>query len=998
MAFSRLTWFAFVGASAGLAFLGPTACSSQPTASSSASTALQAVGKATALEFLDLSSDAVATTCSGSFFVQTVDAAGNAMAPASRVDFTLSSASTVGGFVTFYSGPKCATRLLGSTIDPGSPASPRIYFKRDVASNTSITLTATDKASVLTPASSPVTIAPDNTFATPLDQWPGWYKGATNIPSPKTGVVNVKAYGAVGDGKTDDTGAILFAIWSNVGQFETRTGKGSAGDATDAIIYFPKGTYLISRPLLWMDAGTSKYSAATWQDNYGTGNWVSELSMQGENKTDTVIRYKDATQKPLHAKTSCWENAYVNSVLYTASFAISKIATYLPSQCYDDPDPGNPNHCEGGETNDAFRNHIQNLTIDIGMGNPHLVGIDYVGSNNTRIDNVNIVSGDRQGCVGLSTWRFSEGPELFTNVFIGGFDTGFLASGEMQFNRSTGTYDPYGSPKFSTLEHVRLQDQNVAGAVLPGMAEGGMRDIESDQSLNGNVPAFAITNSADLPSESTNSLAIVDSSFVGSGATAAIALLQDGAAPMPEVFLRNSVSKGYSALLSENGTAVSGISNELGNEWESMGALFLAGHGGTASLNLPTSETPVFQDDTGAGTSYANWAFLPNNCSNTESGVTDCTTMIQAALDDATKSTVVIPWGWYGISSPLSAGVNDSSNAKRILGLGAHFVALPSKGSSLNEAPLFDIVDIQSGGTLWLDGIDVIYRPGPLGGPEPAHFGDSESPFPVYGLSSTGTFVPVLLNQANKTTLVLRDIDNVTYLNEHTAGVVPAPVYLESVAYGPFVFVDQPAYARNLDPEVAPASEKFFECNSTSTGHNEPADFLQQGYSHAIASGAGAQLWVLGLKTENREWPSATDGGNATGCDFTKTGSPSNHDGADVPSNSLLEVDYGASAEVIGLQTYDHRVNSTDTLGNPTGAIRAFESKVSVEGYFAGGGSNNGYSVLVQQFYETKNSQLFESWICSFHGTCQPYDGILVSGAGYSNGGSGSSFPIYIGY
>ena len=46
-----------------------------------------------------------------------------------------------------------------------------------------------------------------------------------------TGLISVKSYGALGDGSTDDTDAIQTAI--------------NSGDT----IYFPKGTYLISRPI-----------------------------------------------------------------------------------------------------------------------------------------------------------------------------------------------------------------------------------------------------------------------------------------------------------------------------------------------------------------------------------------------------------------------------------------------------------------------------------------------------------------------------------------------------------------------------------------------------------------------------------------------------------------------------------------------------------------------------------------------------------------------------
>ncbi|KAK3324790.1 pectate lyase superfamily protein-domain-containing protein [Cercophora scortea] len=57
---------------------------------------------------------------------------------------------------------------------------------------------------------------------------------------------NVKDYGAVGDGKTDDTAAINLAI-SDGGRCGPNCGSSSI---KGALVYFPAGTYLISSPIL----------------------------------------------------------------------------------------------------------------------------------------------------------------------------------------------------------------------------------------------------------------------------------------------------------------------------------------------------------------------------------------------------------------------------------------------------------------------------------------------------------------------------------------------------------------------------------------------------------------------------------------------------------------------------------------------------------------------------------------------------------------------------
>ncbi len=57
---------------------------------------------------------------------------------------------------------------------------------------------------------------------------------------------NVKAYGAKGDGTTDDTEAINKAVADG-----DRCGEGcDSSTTTPAIVYFPAGTYVVSKPII----------------------------------------------------------------------------------------------------------------------------------------------------------------------------------------------------------------------------------------------------------------------------------------------------------------------------------------------------------------------------------------------------------------------------------------------------------------------------------------------------------------------------------------------------------------------------------------------------------------------------------------------------------------------------------------------------------------------------------------------------------------------------
>jgi hypothetical protein len=267
----------------------------------------------------------------------------------------------------------------------------------------------------------------------------------------------------------------------------------------------------------------------------------------------------------------------------------------------------------------------------------------------------------------------------------------------------------------------------------------------------------------------------------------------------------------------------------------------------------------------------------------------------------------------------------------------------------------------------------------------------------------------VLLNTTNTTIVVLRDVENITYLDQPRQASGPfSPVYLESVAFGPFNFVNRQVWARNLDSEVAPESPKFLSCatgTATTTNKrcgvvstqttNEPVDFLQQGNSHATVTQTspknGASLWALGFKVENREEPAI--------CLYDQSGSGV-HDGAGLPANSVLEVDQGAKAEILGLESFVHRLNSNDDNGKPIGAVvsnaaTSVPSPISVEGFLSAGSADQEYACIVQQSYpDGTQSLIYQFEYCATHSN------VFCS---YSNGsqpasGPASAFPIYVGH
>ena len=176
--------------------------------------------------------------------------------------------------------------------------------------------------------------------------------------------INVRDYGAKGDGSTDDTEAIRQAVIQNLTQHRT--------------LFFPIGTYLVSDVIEWKD---------------GNGVFGAFLTWQGEGMGQTIIKLQDKSanfQNP--------ENP--QAIVRTGSLGTLN-----------------------GQGPRAHSNYFFDMTFDIGKDNPGAIGVDFTASNTGAVENVAIVSGDGQGAVGLELTR-EVGPCLIKNVTVKGFDIG----------------------------------------------------------------------------------------------------------------------------------------------------------------------------------------------------------------------------------------------------------------------------------------------------------------------------------------------------------------------------------------------------------------------------------------------------------------------------------------------------------------------------------------------------------------------------------------------
>ncbi len=187
-----------------------------------------------------------------------------------------------------------------------------------------------------------------------------------------TGYIDVKeAFGAVGDGKTDDTAALnaAFAVLPNRIPLAYHT------------LYLPPGTYLVS-DMLW----SSRFFAVI-----------------GAGVDKTIIKLRD--------KADGFQNAADPRPVWRAS------STKGP--------PGSNPAVNGS----SISLYITGLTLETGKGNPGAKGLEYHANNVGRLEDVHIRSGDGTGVVGLDLTHKTNGPALIKRVRVSGFDHGITSTG-----------------------------------------------------------------------------------------------------------------------------------------------------------------------------------------------------------------------------------------------------------------------------------------------------------------------------------------------------------------------------------------------------------------------------------------------------------------------------------------------------------------------------------------------------------------------------------------
>lgn len=231
-------------------------------------------------------------------------------------------------------------------------------------------------------------------------------------------------------------------------------------------------------------------------------------------------------------------------------------------------DPGTPKSViRTPAGNMSFRQNVHDLTINTGSGNPGAIALNYISSNSGTVRDVELVSGDGTGVVGLDMTRAWPGPLLIKNLRVEGFGYGIHVK-----------HSEYGP----TFEDIVLQDQRVAGLMNEG-----------------NVCAIRRLTSTSVVPGIRNPLGygyiiLLDGTFHG-GADSVSAVEGSGL-----LYLRNTICTGssYRSLAAIDDSLV--VPADSVGEYISGDIRTLWDDSPRKSLSLPVVDAPVFHDpDTG---------------------------------------------------------------------------------------------------------------------------------------------------------------------------------------------------------------------------------------------------------------------------------------------------------------------------------------------------------------------------------------------------------------
>lgn len=510
------------------------------------------------------------------------------------------------------------------------------------------------------------------------------------------GIINVQAdpYLARGDGVTDDTQAIQQAIRDHV---------------NDGILYFPDGTYLVSSTLTWPK-----------RDSKGRESW-GNFTIQGESASGTIIRLKDGVFT---------DPAKPQAIMFCGFFGSA----------------------------DWFHNYVKNVTFDTGRGNPAAIGLQFYSNNTGAVRDVNILSQDGTGAIGLDLGHHDmNGPLLIKNVRVNGFRIGIRTA---------------YSVNSQTFERVLVENSSECGFSNDGQSV-------SIRKLTVRGAPLAVRN------RGNGFMVLLDSELTGRGTEQSAAV--ESSAPL---FVRNLGTKGFArAIRSTRGSAPEGTSVK---EFISEPVLSLF-PSRASSLRLPIKETPEPPADP-----LDQWVSVLKF----HKGGEDFSPAAQAAIDSG-ATTVYFPKGTYKIGAPVEV----RGRVRRLVGLNSWFAE--SAGDQPDTSPRFRVVK-------------------------------GEAPLVTFDNFRGGFGERVFIEQASNRDLLIRECEGIPCVFRGAGDIFMEDT--TATPHGGFL----------IDGKLRLWARQF-----------NVENFVNENIS-ATLDNRGAQVWILGLKTEQGNRLVATRYGGKT--------------------------------------------------------------------------------------------------------------------------------------
>ncbi len=325
------------------------------------------------------------------------------------------------------------------------------------------------------------------------------------------------------------------------------------------ILYFPNGTYLVSDTISYTltDLRNILAGRPTYEMN-------RQIHFMGESRDGVVIKLKD----------NCRGFEYG---------ADKPVVSFMRAE----------------SSNIAMSNSFENITIDVGAGNPGAVGLVFFGNNSGTVKNVRILSSDpeRAGYAGLEVNHEIVSGCFIKNLEVEGFDYGVRA---------------IPVRNFSVFEDIRLKDQRRVGFYINNMIIS-IRRLYSQNTCPGLVADNALCH-----------VTLVDSTLVGGNPFDSAVECKAGSC-----FVRNVTTEGYRfglrfayAAAVKEGYIAEYVSDEVHTAFDTEMR--------SAPVSVPeTPELPYSLD-------ADDWAYV-EDFGAVGDGKTDDTAAIQAAMNSGKK-------------------------------------------------------------------------------------------------------------------------------------------------------------------------------------------------------------------------------------------------------------------------------------------------------------------------------------------------------------------------